>query len=417
MSEKLNRNVPKLRFPEFVVDWKKLTLISFVENIIDYRGKAPPKSEDGIILITARNVKQGFLDFSSKEFIPSEDYDSWMSRGLPQKGDILFTTEAPLGNVCMFPDSGVYALGQRTLTLRAKSGLSYGEFLFYILQSPKIRTEIFSKSTGSTAKGIKSSVFKKIPLQVPSVEEQKKIANFLGAIATRLTQLRRKHELLQTYKRGVMQKIFSQEVRFKGAIGGAFPDWKRSTLKELEIEISDGNYGELYPNQEDFQSEGIPFIRANNLKNGRITWDDMKFIDSSLHKTLKSGHLLKNDILITTRGDIGTIALVGEEFQDSNINAQLCLLRNPKACDKIFLFHFLLSENAKKQLLELTTGSALKQLPRKNLLNLIIYFPCLEEQEKIADFLTAIDRKIEAVAQQIDRTKQFKKGLLQKMFV
>lgn len=176
MDKKVKRNVPVLRFPEFVGDWVKFTLLSLLENIIDYRGKAPPKSEDGIILVTARNVKQGFLDFTNKEFIAIQDYDNWMNRGLPQKGDILFTTEAPLGNVCMFPESGIYALGQRTLTLRAKSSLSYREFLFYILQSPKIKTEIFSQSTGSTAKGIKSSIFKKIP----SIAEQEKIASFLG---------------------------------------------------------------------------------------------------------------------------------------------------------------------------------------------------------------------------------------------
>ena len=412
MSEKLNRNVPKLRFPEFVVDWKKLTLISFVENIIDYRGKAPPKSEDGIILITARNVKQGFLDFSSKEFIPSEDYDSWMSRGLPQKGDILFTTEAPLGNVCMFPDSGVYALGQRTLTLRAKSGLSYGEFLFYILQSPKIRTEIFSKSTGSTAKGIKSSVFKKIPLQVPSVEEQKKIANFLGAIDTRLTQLRRKRELLQTYKRGVMQKIFSQEVRFKGAIGVAFPDWEETTL-EKAAKYRRGSFPQPYGLEKWYDdNHGDPFVQVYDVDtNIQLKLSTKRKI--SREATPFSVFVKKGSIVLTIQGSIGRIAITQ---YDCYVDRTLLIFEKfLQPLNTLFFAHsiFLLFEIEKGK----APGGTIKTITKESLSSFSLVIPCIEEQEKIADFLTAIDQKIEAVARQVDRTEQFKKGLLQKMFV
>lgn len=232
MSKQANKNVPKLRFPEFKSQWVEKPLVEWLDKIIDYRGKAPPKSEDGVILITARNVKQGFLDFTIKEFIPHEEYSQWMNRGLPKLGDVLFTTEAPLGNVCMFPNDALYALGQRTLTLRVKKD-NCGEFLFYLLQFPKNQSEIFNRSTGSTAKGIKSSIFKTIPFRFPELAEQKKIANFFGAVDRRLTQLRRKQELLQTYKRGVMQKIFSQEIRFKGAIGSEFPDWEEKRLDEL----------------------------------------------------------------------------------------------------------------------------------------------------------------------------------------
>ena len=105
---------PHLRFPEFrnAGEWRREGLASCLERVIDYRGKAPPKSEVGVPLITAKNVRFGWLDMSIDEYIEVDDYESWMSKGIPKTGDILFTTEAPLGNVALFPSAGKFALGQ-----------------------------------------------------------------------------------------------------------------------------------------------------------------------------------------------------------------------------------------------------------------------------------------------------------------
>ena len=104
---------PRLRFPEFqdAGEWVCEKLSSCLEKVIDYRGKAPPKSEFGVPLITARNVRFGWLDMSIDEYIEADDYEGWMSKGIPKTGDVLFTTEAPLGNVALFPSNGKFALG------------------------------------------------------------------------------------------------------------------------------------------------------------------------------------------------------------------------------------------------------------------------------------------------------------------
>jgi type I restriction enzyme, S subunit len=404
MSKKLNKNVPKLRFSKFMDDWEKLTLSSLVENIIDYRGKAPPKSEDGIILITARNVKQGFLDFTSKEFISSEDYADWMNRGLPQKGDILFTTEAPLGNVCMFPDSGIYALGQRTLTLRSKSGLSYGEFLFYILQSPKIRAEIFSKSTGSTAKGIKSSVFKKIPLKVPSVEEQEMIASFLRAIATRLTQLRRKHELLQTYKRGVMQKIFSQEVRFRDEIGSEYPNWEKKKLKSIAEINPSSNY---FPDQ-------FLYIDLESVNNGILSAPELLSKENSpsrAQRVLQKGDILYQTVRPYQRNNL-FFNLDGDYIASTGY-AQLRAKENQR-----FLYQLIYSDSFVDKVVSRCTGTSYPAINSSDLANISVFIQSsIKEQEKIAKFLIVINQKIDMIGRQIESIEQFRKGLLQKMFV
>ena len=116
--------------------WNSKPLAQLLDKIIDYRGQSVPKSSSGIPLITARNVREGYLDFSNQEYVDESKFEEWMSRGTPKKGDILFTTEAPLGKACRYPSEGVYAIGQRTVTLRTNKKLD-SEFLLYTILSER----------------------------------------------------------------------------------------------------------------------------------------------------------------------------------------------------------------------------------------------------------------------------------------
>jgi type I restriction enzyme, S subunit len=186
-------------------NWFTETLEECVEKFIDYRGKSPNKTSSGILLITAKTVRTGFLDFSEPEYIPTEDYDFWMSRGKPKPGDVLFTTEAPLGNVAEYPATGKYALAQRIITLRGKEGTLDNRFLKQYLLSPSGQRQVDLRGTGSTAKGIKQSSLKTVPIRRPPLPEQQKIADILGTWDEALEKLdaliaakdRRKHALMQ----------------------------------------------------------------------------------------------------------------------------------------------------------------------------------------------------------------------------
>lgn len=202
--------IPRLRFAEFrdSEEWVREELCHCLDKVIDYRGKAPPKAESGVPLITAKNVRFGWLDMSCDEYVDTDAYANWMSKGIPKAGDILFTTEAPLGNVAKFPISGQFALGQRIITLRAKTKKCLPEFLFHSLLSYQIQKEIELKSTGSTAKGIKSSVFVKIEFCYPKIPEQQKIADCLSSLDELIAAEAEKLEALKTHKKGLMQQLF-----------------------------------------------------------------------------------------------------------------------------------------------------------------------------------------------------------------
>jgi len=151
------------------------SLESLLLRIIDYRGVPPPKADSGIPLITAKNVRFGFLDPEPREFIAERDYDGWMRRGIPAAGDILFTTEAPLGLVAEFPAYKA-ALGQRTITLVADPERIDRAYLKWLLLSPPVQELVHRHATGSTAKGIKQSTFRKLKVSVPPLGDQREIA-------------------------------------------------------------------------------------------------------------------------------------------------------------------------------------------------------------------------------------------------
>ncbi len=233
-------NVPKLRFSEFEGEWKRFPLMSLLSKVIDYRGQSVPKAETGIPLITAKNVKKGYLDFSSAEYVDEAEFEAWATRGKPQGGDVLFTTEAPLGNVCFFPSDRTYAVGQRTVTLVGSKKLD-NSYLLHLMLSPKMQQSIDAKSSGTTAKGIKSSELKKLPVTVSIIRsEQQKIASFLSKVDEKIALLTEKKAKLTEYKKGVMQQLFSGKweeqngqltfipptLRFKADDGSEFPDWE-----------------------------------------------------------------------------------------------------------------------------------------------------------------------------------------------
>lgn len=152
-----------------------------LEALIDYRGKTPKKSSKGIMTLSAKSVKNNYIDYSQCYFISEDEYNRFMVRGMPRKGDILLTTEAPLGMVSRLDRDDV-AIAQRLLTLRGKKGVLDNDYLLYYLQSPIGQTMLKARETGTTVTGIKQAEFRKIEITIPEYEIQKKISSVLKVI-------------------------------------------------------------------------------------------------------------------------------------------------------------------------------------------------------------------------------------------
>ena len=408
MSKKLNKSVPKLRFPKFKGDWQQ----SAIEEIaLVSSGGTPSRSESSfwngdIPWVTTSEIGQAEI-YESAEKITKKGLESSSAKILKKDAILLamYGQGKTRGQVSILKIEA--ATNQACAAITLKNNYD-PEFLYYFLFREYERLRLLSND--GSQKNLSAGLIKQYNVPATSQEEQEKIASFLGAIDTRLTQLRRKHKLLQTYKRGVMQKIFSQEVRFKAAICSAFPDWQEKKLGDI-TKIYDGTH--QTPN---YVKRGIPFYSVEHLTSNNFT--DTNFIsEDTFLQEQKRVCLEKGDILMTRISDIGTCRLIDWDVRAS-FYVSLALVKANKVTTSAFLAHVMTSVYFQRELHKRTIHVA---FPRKINLgeigNCRILLPCIEEQEKIAVFLTAIDQKIEAVARQIDRTEHFKKGLLQKMFV
>lgn len=418
---------PKLRFKDFDQDWTGLKIKDLVKSLdagvsVNSEDVEPQEYEYSVLKTSC--ISSGYFDENERKRVLQDGEIQRLKEPVLDDSILMSRMNTPLlvgMNAYVFKAPKNTFLPDRLWQLKIDDNKTVTRWLAFYLGSDQGLNQIrdLASGTSNSMKNITKPDVLNIDLFAPQKEEQTKIATFLSIVDEKISQLTQKHELLSQYKQAMMQKLFSQQIRFKADDGSEFGEFKQKCIKDLNLYISDGNYGELYPTASQFETVGIPFIRANNIKNLRITNDDMRFINEDLNRVLVSGHLKENDILVTTRGDIGMLALVDKQHENSNINAQICLLRvlNSKELDSLYLLYFLHSSFGQKQFKELQTGTALKQLPKKNLNQIIVLIPCLEEQTKIANFLSAIDQKIEVVAQQIEQAKQWKKGLLQQMFV
>ena len=218
--------------------WQTLPLEECLETLIDYRGKTPKKVPSGIPLITAKVVKNGRIE-TLDEFIAEEDYDGWMRRGFPQAGDVLLTMEAPLGQVAQLDDRKV-ALAQRLVALRGKQGLLDNWYLKYLLQSDLVQDQLRARATGTTVLGIKQSELRKINLTLPPLDEQRAMAQVLGALDEKIELNRRMNETLEALAQSLFKFWFIDATQ--SALPKGWLSTKWGDLVNLEYGKSLSNY-------------------------------------------------------------------------------------------------------------------------------------------------------------------------------
>ncbi|HEM6508560.1 TPA: restriction endonuclease subunit S [Streptococcus suis] len=195
--------------------------------------------------------------------------------------------------------------------------------------------------------------------------------------------------------------------------------WELWKLGNTDTIFTDGNYGEAYPKDSDLttSSNGVPFLRGSNIQDGKLNLDNANYITISKHNELTSGHLEEDDIVIAVRGSLGSVGYVEEDNIGWNINSQLAIIRTNK--DEItgrYLIQILLSDSGKKMINSLVTGTALKQLPIKNLKKIQFSIPTLPEQKAIATFFSTLDRQITLHQRKLDKLKNVKQAYLSEMF-
>ncbi len=408
--------IPQLRFPEFNQPLLADILLNLTDILRCGIAATPKYVDSGITFLSSQNVTPtGKISMEKYNFI-SEDYYKKISKNSKLlKGDILYSrVGSRYGNAAIFPFEGDYGVYVSLTHIRASQQLN-NTFLKFLLNSPigKIQAKkgVFQ---GGGVPNLNVKIVEKFKINFPTKPEQQKIAAFLTEVDNKIEQLSKKQELLGKYKKGLMQKIFSQAIRFKADDGSDFPNWEEKKIVEL-AKTSIGLVTSMTPYYVD---KGVPLIRNNDIFQNKVRKEKLIQLDYTFDELNKNRRLIVNDIVTVHTGDIGVSAVIDEELNGCQGFATLnTRILNKSKVNSLFLCWYYNSTQNIKYALSMATGDGRSNYNLKDFNKAIIPLPCFEEQTKIANFLSFIDNKIEQVGKQLDESKQFKKALLQQMFV
>ena len=414
---------PKISFSEEQKDWIKRPLLSNIEKILDYRGRTPKKlglswSGTGYLALSALNVKNGYIDFKADaNYGDQELYDRWMGDNHLHKGQVVFTTEAPMGNVAQIPNDDLYILSQRTIAFEVKRDSIREDFLATLLRSPKIFNELTSLSSGGTAKGVSQKSLSNLKVCLPtSLEEQSVIGSLFRTLDDLLTSYKDNLINYQALKATMLSKMFPKagqtvpEIRLNGFDG----EWGVQSLKKL-ASFSKGNgytksdlvnsgneiilYGQLYTNYQTVISMVNTFVLETREKSVISKGGEVVVPASgeSAEDISRASVIEKSGVIIG--GDLNII------YPDEN------------KVDSIFLALTISNGSQQKELIKRAQGKSVVHLRNNDLEKVVLHYPSMEEQRAIGAYFSNLDNLINFHQEKISRLETLKKKLLQDMFI
>ena len=415
--------IPQIRFPEFKELWehKKFGDIfsfritnSFSRDKLNYRNGDVKNIHYGDI-----HSKFSTLFDITKEYVPFINPEIELKRiddgNYCQVGDLVITDASEdyegIGKSVEIINLNNERLlaGLHTILARPEKSIVGLGFFGYYFKNENFRHNLKIIAQGSKVLSISSSRIAEVVISIPpSISEQTRIASFFTVVDKKIAELKQKKALLEQYKKGVMQKLFSQELRFRDENGKEFPEWEKKKLGEL---------GE-------FVGGGTPTTKDNSFWNGDIPWlSSSDLAEDSIYKLFPTRFITKEaisksatklippkSILIISRVGVGKVAINDVGVCTSQDFTNLI----PKKDNHLFLAYLIKQQTEK--LLAFNQGTSIKGFVKSDLADIRILLPSIKEQDKIANFLSAIDEKINRTETQIQQTQEWKKGLLQKMF-
>jgi len=390
------KNVPVLRFPEFSGEWEKKKL-SEVSKFLDGRRKPIKESDRSKIKGSYPYYgASGIIDYVN-DYIFDEEIIL-----LGEDGENIISRNSPLA----FKVSGKCWINNHAHVIKPNE-VSDIDFLTLSLE----RISFIKYNTGTAQPKLNQEICNGIIIPYTSIDEQKKIASFITALDIKLQALKKKKNLLEQYKKGMMQKIFSQELRFKDGSGSTFPEWEMKTLGEIAEKKSIKN-----------KNNNVKNVFTNSASVGIVNQRDYFDKDIANQNNLLNYYIVENnDFIYNPRiSNLAPVGPIGRNHLETGVMSPLYSVFKFSQGNLDF-FEIFFSTTGWHEYMESIANYGARadrmNITTENFYLMPVPFPCLEEQTKIAIFLSAIDDKINLCNTQIEKTEQWKKGLLQKMFV
>lgn len=405
--------VPQLRFPEF----DGLINKHLFSDIFQFSTGKNIKQREASPEFETPCVRYGELYHMYNEVI-----HEILNKTNLDKSELLFSK----GNEILLPSAGEdpldigsasaltlenIAIGRTINILRPLKESIYSQIYVSYYINEKLRKKISTLAKGSSISNVYNSDLRTLKINLPSLPEQQKIASFLSAVDEKIQQLTKKKVLLEQYKKGVMQQLFSGKLRFKDENGNEYPDWEEKRLGDLCLKSQSG--GTPKSTIKEYYDGEIPFLAISDMtKQGKyLTYTSKKVAQLGLDNS-SSWLVPRHSLIYSMYASVGFVAINELEIATSQAVMNMIL----KKGEELEFIYYYLNEFRRvihKYIETGTQGNINAQIVK----NIKIPYPIIEEQQKIATYLSRIDTKIESVTHQITQTQTYKKGLLQQMFV
>jgi len=413
-----NTKIPAIRFAGFTEAWEQRKLGEVV-GIYDGVHQTPKYQDNGIMFLSVENI----ATLQSSKYISEDDFKRDY-KVYPQENDILMTRIGDVGTTNVIADKGLKAYYVSLALLKYKSTNPY--FLSNAIQSDYVKKGLANRTLKTAIPmKINKEEIGKVDVMLPiSVKEQSKIGEYFRNLDHLITLHQRKYEKLTNVKKSMLEKMFPKngsnvpEIRFKGFTEA----WEQCKLSDL-VDVIDGDRGKNYPIESDFDISGHTlFLNASNVTTDGFAFDNNQFISEEKSNSMGNGKLNEDDIIITSRGSLGHIAWYNAYIQCivpyARINSGMLILRKKKSVSTSYLNQFLKSEKGQNQISFMSFGSAQPQLTKKGVEGLLVNYPgSLNEQDKLGEYFANLDYLITLHQRKLEKLKNIKKSMLEKMFI
>ncbi|MEL5988669.1 restriction endonuclease subunit S [Kurthia gibsonii] len=394
-------NVPKLRFKEFDGEWRliKLGEHSTIKGRVGWKSlKQEEYTADGPYMVAGRYIKDGAIDWKSVDHIPQWRYDESPEIML-EIGDVIFTKDgSTLGNPALIKNlPGDSTINGTMMLVRTNNSVN-SKFLYQILRGPQFEKLIHLKVSGSGIPHLFQADMKDFSFLAPSIKEQEKMSNFLEIMDKKIQLQQQKIDLLQEQKKGYMQKIFNQELRFEDGNVQDYQEWISEKLYHI-AEINKGTQ-----------------LNKNLLSKIRTTEQIYPVYNGGISPSgfTSVNNRVKDNIIISEGGNsCGYVNYIKEDFYSGG-HSYTILLKNNEINKKFLYYYLKYKEN---HIMALRVGSGLPNIQKSALSNFDIHYPNISEQLRITEFLSIFEKKIQYEEIKVSKLIEQKKGFIQQMFI
>ena len=412
-----NNKTPSIRFKGFTAPWEQRKLGTIYESIGNaFVGTATPYYvESGHFYLESNNIKDGQINHNTEIFINDEFYEKQKDKWL-HTGDMVMVQSGHVGHAAVIPEELNNSAAHALIMFKNPRVEIEPYFLNYQYQILKSKKKIENITTGNTIKHILASDMQQFEVDVPELEEQKKIAEYFENLDNLITLHQRKYNKLLNVKKSMLEKMFPKngsnipEIRFKG-----FTDpWEQRKLGTIYESIGNAFVGTATPY---YVESGHFYLESNNIKDGQINHNTEIFINDEFYEKQKDKWLHTGDMVMVQSGHVGHAAVIPEELNNSAAHA-LIMFKNPRVeIEPYFLNYQYQILKSKKKIENITTGNTIKHILASDMQQFEVDVPELEEQKKIAEYFENLDNLITLHQRELEKLQNIKKSMLEKMFV